>query len=70
MALRQLAETKDLLDELEHRPADMLEDQDLEFKEWVTSSKHDAVRAVIDISPSAWPTAEAVPSCLASVARL
>ena len=48
--MRQLAETKDLLDELEHRPADMLEDQDLEFKEWVTSSKHDAVRAVIDIA--------------------
>ena len=48
--MRDLQEVRALLEELEHRPADALEDQDLDFKEWHTRSMGDAVRLVVEIA--------------------
>lgn len=40
-------EIEQLLDELEREPADTLEDQSLDFKEWNTSSDHQSVRLAV-----------------------
>ncbi|MGE5484657.1 MAG: ATP-binding protein [Ignavibacteriales bacterium] len=45
--MRDLGEIRALLDRLERQPADILEDQDLDFKEWNTRSPKDAVDLVI-----------------------
>lgn len=49
-AMRDLQEIRGLLEELEHQPAEALEDQDLDFKEWNTRSTADAVRMVVDMA--------------------
>ena len=48
--MRSVAEIKDLLEELNQRPASDLEDQDLDFKEWKYKSVQTAVEAVIDMA--------------------
>ena len=48
--MRDLQEIRALLEELEHQPADALEDQDLDFKEWNTRSMADAVRLVVEMA--------------------
>ena len=48
--MRQLAEIKALLEELSQQPADLLEGQDLGFKEWNSRSIADAVRLVIEMA--------------------
>lgn len=48
--MRDLSEIRDLLDELEHRPASELEDQDLDFKEWKSRSVSDAVSLVVEMA--------------------
>jgi len=48
--MRNLSEIRSLLDELERRPADALEDQDLDFKEWNSRSMADAVRLVVEMA--------------------
>ena len=48
--MRDLQEIRALLDELEHQPADALEDQDLDFKEWDTRSISGAVRLVVEMA--------------------
>lgn len=47
--MRILAEVRQLLDELNTRPADELEGQDLDFKEWNRRSMADAVTLVVDM---------------------
>ena len=46
--MRTPNEVHQLLDELDRVPADELEDQDLDFKEWVTHSRNDALSQVIE----------------------
>lgn len=46
--MRSLAEINHLLDELNTRTADDLEDQDLDFKEWNRRSLNDAVALVVE----------------------
>jgi len=48
--MRDLSEIRSLLDELEHQPADALEGQDLDFKEWNTRSIQDAVALVVEMA--------------------
>ena len=48
--MRTLAEIRDLLDELEHQPANTLEDQDLDFKEWNSRSMTGSVSMVVDMA--------------------
>ncbi len=48
--MRELGEIRSLLDELESRPADALEAQDLDFKEWNTRSMQDAVAQVVEMA--------------------
>jgi len=48
--MRNLSELRELLDELEHQPANALEDQDLDFKEWKTRSLSDAVTLVVEMA--------------------
>ena len=48
--MRELSEIRALLDELEVRPADALEGQDLDFKEWNTRSQRDAVALVVEMA--------------------
>lgn len=48
--MRDLSEIRSLLDDLEHRPADALEGQDLDFKEWNTRSIQDAVALVVEMA--------------------
>jgi len=48
--MRTLAEIYSLLDELERQPADALEGQDLDFKEWNARSKGDAVALVVEMA--------------------
>jgi ATP-dependent DNA helicase RecG len=48
--MRDPQEIRDLLDELERRPADTLEDQDLDFKEWDARSIHSAVRLAVEVA--------------------
>ena len=47
--MRDLNEIRSLLDEIEQKPADSLESQDLDFKEWNTSSMDKAVRSVVQM---------------------
>ncbi|MCK9441716.1 MAG: ATP-binding protein, partial [Methanothrix sp.] len=46
--MRSLADIRLLLDELECKPADELEDQDLDFKEWKGRSQKDALELVVE----------------------
>jgi ATP-dependent DNA helicase RecG len=48
--MRNQNEIRELLDELEHRPATELEDQDLDFKEWNPRSMPDAVSVVVEMA--------------------
>ncbi|MBC7293410.1 MAG: putative DNA binding domain-containing protein, partial [Thermoleophilia bacterium] len=48
--MRDLSEIRSLLDELEHQPADALEGQDLDFKEWSPRSMRDAVALVVEMA--------------------
>ena len=48
--MRDLPEIRELLDELNQQPADALEDQDLDFKEWNTRSISDAINLVIEMA--------------------
>jgi ATP-dependent DNA helicase RecG len=48
--MRKLSEIRSLLDELEHQPADALEGQDIDFKEWNTRSLRDAVALVVEMA--------------------
>jgi ATP-dependent DNA helicase RecG len=48
--MRNPSEIHELLNELEHRPANELEDQDLDFKEWNPRSMSDAVLLVVEMA--------------------
>ena len=48
--MRNLSEIRELLDELDYQPANVLEDQDLDFKEWKTRSLSDAVALVVEMA--------------------
>lgn len=48
--MRSVNDIRSLLDELERLPADTLEDQDLDFKEWKTRSTADAVALVTEMA--------------------
>jgi ATP-dependent DNA helicase RecG len=48
--MRDLGEIRSLLDELESQPADALEGQNLDFKEWNTRSIQDAVALVVEMA--------------------
>ncbi len=48
--MRNLSEIRELLDEFDHQPANALEDQYLDFKEWNTRSRKDAVALVIEMA--------------------
>lgn len=48
--MREPSEILELLDELERRPADSLEDQDLDFKEWDAKSTSGSVRRVVQMA--------------------
>lgn len=48
--MREISEIRSLLDELELQPADRLEGQDLDFKEWNTRSVDKAVRSVVQMA--------------------
>lgn len=48
--MRDLQEIRSLLDELERQPADTLESQDLDFKQWDPRSMNRAVKAVVDMA--------------------
>jgi ATP-dependent DNA helicase RecG len=48
--MRELSEIRSLLDELEQQPADALEGQDLDFKEWNTRSIQDAIALVVEMA--------------------
>ena len=48
--MRSLADIRQLLSELDAKPADELEDQDLDFKEWKGRSLNDALELVIEVA--------------------
>jgi len=48
--VRSVSEIRSLLEELEQQPANTLEDQDLDFKEWNTRSMADAVALVVEMA--------------------
>lgn len=48
--MRSLKEIHESLDELDHRPADALEDQGLDFKQWNERSMADAVDLVVEMA--------------------
>lgn len=48
--MRNLHEIHALLDELEHQPADSLEGQNLDFKQWDPRSMNTAVKAVVQMA--------------------
>ena len=48
--MRTIQEIRRLLEKLDKHPADALEDQDLDFKEWNTRSMSDAVAQVIEMA--------------------
>ena len=48
--MKNLAEIRLLLDELNTQPARELEDQDLDFKEWNRRSLADAVDLVVEMA--------------------
>jgi ATP-dependent DNA helicase RecG len=45
--MRTILQIEELLQELDHCIADQLEDQDLDFKQWDTSSRDKAVQSVV-----------------------
>ena len=47
--MRSVTEIRQLLDELDSRPADTLEDQDLDFKRWPSSAR-EAVDLVVEMA--------------------
>lgn len=48
--MRELGEIRSLLDKLESQPADVLEGQELDFKEWNARSLQDAVALVVEMA--------------------
>ncbi len=48
--MKSITEIKKLLDKLEDHTADELEDQDIDFKKWITRSRHDAISQVIEMA--------------------
>lgn len=48
--MRGLNDVRQLLDELDRRPAHELEDQDLDFKRWIERSLADAINLVIEMA--------------------
>lgn len=48
--MRTVDEIRQLLEELNSVPADDLEDQDLDFKEWNSHSMKDAVATVVEMA--------------------
>lgn len=48
--MRELNEIRTLLDKLEHQPADSLEDQDLDFKEWNFQSMKRSIDRVVEMA--------------------
>jgi ATP-dependent DNA helicase RecG len=48
--MRSISEIQDLLNELGHTPANDLEDQDLDFKEWNLRSIKDSIASVVDMA--------------------
>jgi len=48
--MKDLYEIKELLDELDHKPADELEDQNIDFKEWNTRSTSDAISLIVEMA--------------------
>jgi ATP-dependent DNA helicase RecG len=48
--VRSVSEIRSLLEELEQQPANTLEDQDLDFKEWNTRSMADALALVVEMA--------------------
>ncbi len=48
--MRDLSEIRSLLDSLEHQPAEALEGQDLDFKEWNTRSERGAFALVVEMA--------------------
>jgi ATP-dependent DNA helicase RecG len=48
--MRTIVEIKELLEELNDRPAGEIEDQDLDFKEWKFKSINAAIESVIDMA--------------------
>lgn len=48
--MRAAVDVQGLLDELNNRPADGLEDQDLDFKEWISRSMPDSIDLVVEMA--------------------
>jgi len=48
--VRSVSEIQSLLEELEQQPANALEDQDLDFKEWIPRSMKDSVALVVEMA--------------------
>ncbi len=48
--MRELSEIRSLLDELKCQPADALEGQDLDFKEWKTRNIREAIALVVEMA--------------------
>jgi len=48
--VRSVSEIRSLLEELEQQPANALEDQDLDFKEWIPRSMKDSVALVVEMA--------------------
>ena len=48
--MKNISEIRSLLDELEHQPADLLEDQDLDFKEWKPHNMKAATALVVEMA--------------------
>jgi len=48
--MQNIAQIHELLDELDHRSADELEDQEIDFKEWNSRSMADAVSLVVEMA--------------------
>ncbi|MBS3918751.1 MAG: putative DNA binding domain-containing protein [Deltaproteobacteria bacterium] len=48
--MRSVSEIRSLLEELEQQPANALEDQDLDFKEWIPRSMKDSVALVVEMA--------------------
>jgi len=65
--MRSLTEIRQLLDDLESRTADGLENQDLDFKEWDARSMKHSVNQVIEmaICMANGGTDRSIPTCTA-----
>ncbi|MBM4046741.1 MAG: hypothetical protein FJ279_16665 [Planctomycetes bacterium] len=48
--MRSLQDIRELLDELDHQPADAMEAQDLDLKEWNVRSMSDSVSLVVEMA--------------------